>query len=146
MTPSLHIGISHAAHLEPRRRALAELLETIGDHPVHVEARRAPTFLWSEWLWSAAAADEQATHALLLQDDLELAPNLIDRVHALLEAHPTELLSLYQPHGEAPALATQGVSAIAMPAALGTATIWPRAKAREAAPHSVLAAPRRGHR
>ena len=124
--PKLHVGISHAAHLPDRRTALASLLKQLGDVPVNVTSERAPCWRWSELMWTRAAVDEATSHAVFVQDDALVSPRFVDRLRALVEAHPAEAIALFSPFPDADAMARDGVRAVRAHCAWGAAYVVPR--------------------
>ncbi len=67
----------------------------------YVESHVGPPHEWSERQWLAATTlprFSQCTHALLLNDDLQLCPRFLDVLARVIEARPTHVVNLYNAH------------------------------------------------
>jgi len=97
------VRLSAVVMTHPRRLEAAEQL--CRDHPelglrvvMDPDPGGAPSALRTARVaWSAV--DEGATHHLVLQDDVELGPDVLGLVHAAIEARPQASISLFAEFG-----------------------------------------------
>lgn len=90
-------------------RLTATLAESQGDAHViaNVFDERLPNHEWAAKLW-AWAAEQDASHALVLQDDVIPAPNFWPALRAMVEAVTDQVICLEVIHPAACALADEG--------------------------------------
>jgi len=94
----MKVGISHAAFAPERKRTLDRLLNQLSietDAYVAVSIEREPCRVWTNriWEWAASVDDD----VMLLNDDITVAPNLVDDVKTTLDLLPddVEILGLH---------------------------------------------------
>lgn len=95
--------IAHAPHAPGRQVSLARLREHLPGPGGEVVRSRGPEHAsqWSRRLWERAAEFED--HVCLLNDDVILEPDFIDRIERAISAVPDECISL---HASNPNVAT----------------------------------------
>ena len=101
MTPTIATCVVHAAHLPDRARTMARLREQLfvrpsderAGWPYREETTRGHWTVWAELAWSWLA-EQRATHALVLQDDVELAPNFWRVLTAMVAGRPDDVIGL----------------------------------------------------
>jgi hypothetical protein len=115
---TLALGIPHTPWVPERVKSMARLREQIGVNASGVwpgvpRARyreftdREPNHAWSARLWRWLA-ETGASHCLVLQDDVLIAPNFWPALRAMLEVVPGEVVGLEVVHPAAGALAQDG--------------------------------------
>ena len=117
--PRAALAIPHAAWLPERAAMMAELRESLGiaagastrSWPSADVAVFAEREHWTGWFlrilrWGARS--ESASHLVVLQDDVEIAPSFWPSLHAMLTAWPTDVVSLAATHSLGPEVARQG--------------------------------------
>lgn len=119
---SLALAISHTPWVPARVSSFARLCSELGITAMgapttneaadafahwHVEAERAPNWVWSERMWRWAA-ETRASHAVFLQDDLRVCPNFGLATRAMLHAVPDQIISLYNGHPGTKEVAREG--------------------------------------
>lgn len=97
------VALSAVVMSHPRRAHLAEELSRRNPRlDLRVVTDPEPERVPSAWrtarrAWSAVA--EGSTHHLVLQDDVHLAPDLVDRLHELVAERPDDALCLFAEWG-----------------------------------------------
>lgn len=94
----LAISIAHAAHRPERVESLGRMMAQLLPANPYVECEPGKYHEWSLRQWQGAlhlAAHDEATHALLLNDDVELCDDFLDVLAKVIEARPTHLVNLY---------------------------------------------------
>lgn len=120
---TISLAISHTpwvpARVESFGRLENRLAQSVGACPTWDFARaagmtekksfteRAPNWSWSEDMWRWAS-ETSATHCLFLQDDVIPAPNFWPAIHAMVEAHPDQIIGLESVHPGGMSLARAG--------------------------------------
>jgi hypothetical protein len=128
------IGIAHAAFLPERvesRRALLRVIPVVPGVPVHVSmsTEREHARVWARRLWQwAAEVDAEST--ILLNDDVSVAPELVDAVIAMTDALPGEIISLHTQLPAARSLAEAGQRWLRSYWCSGPGYVLPRGVAR----------------
>ncbi len=90
----LTFSIAHAAHRPERIESLGRMLAKLRGADVFVESNPGKPHEWSLRQWEAACRTD-ATHAVLLNDDLLLCDNFIGAVTQVALARPSHLVNLY---------------------------------------------------
>ena len=109
------IGIAHAAFATGRTESLARLLAQIGPQGVtpYVQVSETPEHaqVWARRLWTWAAEEgNNGAPAILLNDDVDVSPDLVSRVDAMTDALPGEILSLHCQLPAAKSLSEAGIA------------------------------------
>jgi hypothetical protein len=103
---SVALGIPHTPWVPERAAALKKLLPQIGlDYTLFTD--REPNWSWSERMWTWGA-ESGASHFLTLQDDVILAPRFRQKLEAIIQACPDQIIGLSAVHPIAPEIARQG--------------------------------------
>lgn len=123
------VHVSHTpwvpARVESYARLCAQLEAQGARHTVWKE--RAPNHVWSENMWKDAVSREGATHCLFLQDDVKLAPNFWRALHALIDAHPSQVICLESVHQMIMPLVEESIAGVTTPDGLiGPGYVMPR--------------------
>ena len=89
------IGIAHASWAPGRKETLQRLLGQLGGAKVHVSVSedREHARVWARRLWKWASTQDGPT--ILLNDDVEVSPDLVAAVEAMLQVLPGEIISLH---------------------------------------------------
>lgn len=109
----LAIGIAHAAHRPERIESLGRMLGQLARHRPFVESLPGKPHEWSERLWRGTLEDAEradASHCLLLNDDVELCDNFMAVLERVIEARPVHLVGLYNSHYLAHEAVKRGLS------------------------------------
>ncbi len=124
-------SIAHAAH-RPERAATCERMHAAlcqGDIAVHVEAAPGRPHEWSERQWRGAigaAEGREATHALLLNDDMVPCDSFLAALDRVVAARPNHIINLYNTHPLAREAQKRGLSWLTSPDGLiGNAYVLP---------------------
>jgi hypothetical protein len=87
----VRICIAHASWLPERRETLARLLETVPDAEVFRSKRREPACIWARRVWEWA----EDGGGIILNDDVQVHPEIGAVVEAMLQSVQGEALSLH---------------------------------------------------
>ena len=138
------LSISHCPWIAPRVKSMQRLRDCLGvpgieDPPTPAvvayreERERAPWWVWSENQWRWGAAQDIASHALLLQDDAIVGSFnrrmtvVWPMLQAMVAARPNDVISLHCLHPAAMTLARDGVRwASTCDGLVGLGYIFPR--------------------
>ena len=127
------IGIAHAAWSEGRADDLMRLLAQLdpqGIKPhVQVSTEKEHAQQWAVRLWQWAAT--QDSPAILLNDDVDVSPNLVDAVDRMTDALPDEILSLHCQLPVAKTIAEAGLPYLRSYWASGPGYVLPTGSAAE---------------
>lgn len=122
MTTTIALAIPHCPWIPERVASMARLREQLGHVIRHTDAQiasgaqplhyreftdREPNRVWSERLWTWLASTD-ASHVLVLQDDVIVAPNFWPALQAMIEAFPNAILGLAAVHPSLPTYAEEG--------------------------------------
>ena len=114
MTTRITVHIAHAAFLPERAATLDRLMSQLagqrGQFVVHRSEQREHASVWATRVWAAAAA-EDAEAAIILNDDVEVSPDLVAACRAMLAVKTSRMVSLHAVHPMARSLAEAGLRA-----------------------------------
>jgi hypothetical protein len=125
----LSIAIQHTPSRADRRMWVRSMVEQLRSEdssvPVALVADAKGEGCWPTYRRSLEAAGE-ASHHLVLQDDVGLCKDFIRSVEGVIRARPGNLIALYTNAESVAAARNRGESWIEKAGACGPATIWPR--------------------
>lgn len=94
----ISVSIAHAPHKPGRKEALERLLSQLGScdsYSVWIEESPGKPHEWSERQWLRSLRDKEATHCLMLNDDVISCESFMKRLYGVLAARPNHIVSLY---------------------------------------------------
>ena len=134
VTGRIAVHIAHAAFLPERGASLARLIGQLRPQGVRPVVHRSETTehasIWARRIYEAAAA-ENADGTIVLNDDVEVSPHLIEAVEGILDDKTSRMVSLHAVHPMCRSLAEAGRAWFATYHLTGPGYLLRRGAARE---------------
>jgi glycosyltransferase involved in cell wall biosynthesis len=126
--PPFLVAVTHAAYRPERVACLERMRELLPNTPLVVFESKTPEpcSVWARRLWTWMA--EQTRPVLVLQDDINLAPNFLAAVTALIKSAPGNFLNLHEQGPDVKRQADRGERWTASHYPTGPAYIVPNAR------------------
>lgn len=135
MIPTFAIHVLHAPHLPGRVESLARLRAACGAFWVVVHDERAARHVFTLNRWRRAlqlAEAEGDSHAVFLDDDVQVAPDFTARLAAMISTQPDQIIGLHTAHTGALEAHAAGEHWVTTDdGSIGTGIVFPVALLRE---------------